>query len=213
MLAKKLPFRFTELHGALVLLIFHTVGIIGISSSYSRYFLALTPFHLILSCTILLLFQPSWNKKFLVFALVTYLTGMLVEWIGVHTGILFGDYAYGATLGTKFDGIPYLIGINWLMLTMICGDLARKIKLAKSFQVLLGAALMTGLDFIIEPVAVRYDFWHWTQGIIPLSNYLSWFLIAIPLQGLFHWAKSGNNQLAKWLFLSQLLFFIALNLK
>ena len=44
--------------------------------------------------------------------------------------------------------------------------------------VLLAAALATAFDFVLEPVAVRLDYWRWRDGVIPLQNYAAWFLTA-----------------------------------
>ena len=44
--------------------------------------------------------------------------------------------------------------------------------------VLLAAALATAFDFLLEPVAVRLDYWRWRDGVIPLQNYVAWFLTA-----------------------------------
>ena len=49
---------------------------------------------------------------------------MIAETIGVNFGILFGDYEYGENLGFKIFGVPFLIGINWIVLTFITGSLS-----------------------------------------------------------------------------------------
>jgi putative membrane protein len=44
---------------------------------------------------------------------------------------------------------------------------------------LLGAAVATGFDWIMEPVAVALGFWTWAgDGAIPLFNYFCWFTIS-----------------------------------
>lgn len=211
--AKKLPFPFTELHAAIVLLIFHFVGIVGMTSKYSSFFVALTPLNLVLSIFILLAFHPKYDSRFWLFSTITILTGIGVEWIGVHTGWLFGSYFYSGVFGWRIDGIPILIGINWLMLTIICGEIAQSIIKNKTLKTLTASFLMVVLDYLIEPVAIRYNFWQWTSITIPWTNYLTWFVISIPLQYFYHWSRRGNNPLAKWLFLVQVLFFIALQIK
>ena len=46
----------------------------------------------------------------------------------------------------------------------------------------LAALLMLGIDYIMEPVAIASDFWNWNGTIVPLWNYICWFLIAWILQ-------------------------------
>ncbi|MEX1190209.1 MAG: carotenoid biosynthesis protein [Bacteroidia bacterium] len=208
--AKKLPFKFTELHGALILIIFHVVGIVGLSSSIRPYMIELTSFNLLLSLFVLLAFHPKYSPRFFVFAITSFLIGFGAEWLGVHTGYLFGDYAYGSVLGIKLDDIPLIIGVNWVMLSIVCGEIVSSFIHPKALRAILAALLMTGLDYLIEPVAINLGYWHWQSSEIPLSNYASWFIVALPLQFLYQWSRSGNNPLAKWLFLSQVLFFIAL---
>lgn len=210
--AKKLPFRFAESHAAAVLLIFHIVGIIGLSGSFKSLILPLSSLNLLLSFSILLAFHPKYNMRFWVFAITSFFVGFAAEWIGVHTGWLFGNYAYGNALGYKLDDIPLIIGINWLMLSIACGELASSFLKKPFLKAIIGALIMTGLDYLIEPVAIQLGYWHWYGASIPLSNYLCWFIIALPLQILYQWSKSGNNPLAKWLFLSQVLFFIVLQI-
>jgi bisanhydrobacterioruberin hydratase len=210
--AKKLPFKFRETHAAAVLLIFHAVGVIGLSSSFRSLILPLSSFNLLLSFSILLAFHPRYNLRFWIFAITSFIVGFGAEWIGVHTGWLFGNYDYGTALGWKLDGIPVIIGINWLMLSIVCGELSASFLKNNYVRAIIGAVIMTCLDYLIEPVAINLGYWHWFEANIPLSNYFGWFIIALPLQFLYQWSRSGNNPLAKWLFLSQVLFFIVLQI-
>jgi putative membrane protein len=71
---------------------------------------------------------------------------------------------------------------------------------------------MTGLDFLIEPVAVSSDFWSWENGAIPLFNYVCWFLIALPLHFYLIKRKTPEqNPVSIGLFLVLIVFFGVLN--
>jgi len=83
----------------------------------------------------------------------------------------------------------------------------------KALKIISSALLMVFLDYLIEPVAVKYNFWQWHTGYIPWTNYLTWLIVSVPLQSLYSWSKRGNNPLAKWLILAQVLFFIALQIR
>jgi uncharacterized membrane protein len=77
----------------------------------------------------------------------------------------------------------------------------------------LGALLMVGLDLCMEPVAGRYDFWHWTGELVPLRNFRDWFLLALLLQVLFVRSPfPKRNPLVPLVYLVQLLFFFGLSL-
>jgi putative membrane protein len=209
--AKKLPFPFTPLHGAYVLLLFHAVGIAGMVSPWKAFFVQLTPFNLLLSATVLLAFHRKYDLRFWSFLLVCFTTGFGAEWLGVHTALIFGHYSYGHVLGPMFDRVPLIIGLNWYLLAYITVDISSRLKAPLLLKVLLGAALMTAMDFLIEPVAIRLGYWNWHEGFIPWTNYLGWFLVALPLQWLGHKYPSGNNPESPWLMIAMLFFFLTLH--
>jgi len=70
-----------------------------------------------------------------------------------------------------------------------------------------------GFDLCLEPVAGRYDFWHWTGNVIPLRNFRDWFLLSLVMQLLFQRSSfSKRNALVPLVYLVQLLFFFVLGL-
>lgn len=198
-----------------ILIVFHVVGFYGlIYSNYQPYFLALVPFNLLLTNVILFLFHRSFSRPFFIFAGVVFAVGFLAEVLGIHTGLLFGHYQYGAALGFKLWEVPLIIGLNWLMLVYTAGHVANYFKRAPDWvKAALAATLMVTLDYLIEPVAIHLDFWRWQGGQIPRSNYVGWLGVAIALQLYFQRsAFLKNNPLAPFVFFLQLVFFAALNL-
>ncbi|WP_242921861.1 carotenoid biosynthesis protein [Pontibacter liquoris] len=195
-----------------VLVIFHAVGFWGlVFSGNPVYFQQLTPMNLLLTNGLLFAFHRRWNQPFILFAAVVFLAGFLAEAVGVHTGLLFGNYRYGSALGTKVWEVPLLIGLNWLLLVYVTGHLSNFARLPWVAKALLGALLMVLLDFFMEPVAMQYDFWSWHHGHVPFSNYAGWFVLAFLLQLYFQKAAIFKaNRLAPYVFLVQLLFFISL---
>ncbi|MFD2514056.1 carotenoid biosynthesis protein [Pontibacter locisalis] len=195
-----------------VLVIFHAVGFWGMMFSGSpEYFQRLTPMNLLLTNTLLFSFHRHWSAHFILFALVVFAVGFFSEVVGVHTGIIFGDYVYGEALGLKVWEVPLLIGLNWLMLVYVTGVISNKLTLPWIGKGALAALLMVILDFFIEPVAMAFDFWSWRGGEIPLSNYAGWFGIALLLQLYFQKAEfSKQNALAPYVYLVQLLFFLCI---
>ena len=195
---------------ALALLIaMYVAGLIGLRvANWQSYFLLLVPFNLVASAALLLVFHLQWNRAFWAFVSITLLGGYWVEVLGVHTGLIFGQYAYGRTLGTQGWGVPFVIGLNWLVLVYCTGIITARLKGAWWIRAAAGALLMVVLDWLIEPIAVQLDFWSWHGGQIPLQNYLAWFVIAWVFLGVFHRLNfPKENRLASVVYLAQLSFF------
>lgn len=196
-----------------ILILFHIVGLFGLSGKSSIEFALLTPMNLLLSAFLLALHHGSISLRFLLAALTVYISGVAVECFGTNTGLLFGEYWYGAALGFKVWNTPLMIGVNWLLLVYCVSVMVQSLSLPIAARAAIGAALMTGLDFIIEPIAMRYDFWQWKSDVVPLQNYIAWFLVALPLVALM--LKSGKppqNKMAPALFVTQTAFFSLLHL-
>ena len=58
-----------------------------------------------------------WTLPIAVF-LIAFAIGFSAELIGVHSGMLFGNYSYGNNLGLKLAEVPLIIGINWGVLAV-----------------------------------------------------------------------------------------------
>ena len=197
-----------------LVLLFHITGFVGLAFSQDKaFYLKYTPLTLLLTAGLLGLFQEGRGWGFWLFVAQAFMLGFVAEFIGVNTGALFGSYTYGATLGPKYVEVPWLIGLNWVVVTYCAGILTSYLPLPGLLRVLVGAALMVGFDLCLEPVAGRYDFWHWTGNIIPLRNFRDWFLLSALLQLLFLRADfPKRNPLVPLVYLVQLLFFFVLSL-
>lgn len=197
-----------------VLIIFYSVGIIGMQlPTFKQSFLNLSYFNLILSFTLMIVARQNDLRRFLIFLLFAFVIGMSVEWIGVHTGLLFGDYFYGHNLGTKLFGVPLVIGLNWGLLTVVSASIINRQSNNQIFDIIAGAALMTVFDFIMEPVAVKSGYWNWSKGEIPFYNYLCWFVIALFLQFIYVRMKLiESNKVNDVLLFCMVVFFLTLNI-
>lgn len=195
-----------------ILVIFYTVGIVGTHISvYKDSFFSLSYFNLLLSFVVLILARNDKNKVFWGFLGFAFFIGMLAEWIGVHTGLLFGDYYYGKNLGYKIVDVPLVIGINWAMLTVVSSSLVSKLNSNNLIKILLSAFVMTLFDAIMEPVAISSDFWLWKEGVIPFYNYVCWFIISLILQAVYYRFKLVEaNKVHDLLFLFMTIFFVSL---
>lgn len=187
----------------------YLAGLIGLNvPAAAPLFQFLTPLNLVASLGLLLLFHTNFRPAFWMYSLLAFAVGFLVEVAGVATGLIFGQYAYGDTLGFKLAEVPLIIGTNWLMLSYICGSVTDRLSVPVWAKVLLAAGLMTLLDVLIEPVAMRLDFWQWEGGVVPWQNYAAWFGVSVVLfLAYFKLPFRKQNQLAPLLLLLQFLFF------
>lgn len=203
-----------QLIGFLVLL-FHAVGLSGfLLPQWQDLFIALVPFHLLLMFVLLLISHGQSNTKFLWFLLLMYLAGFGIEYFGVHTGLIFGSYQYGSTLGFKLAEIPLLIGLNWVLLIYSAGTTVNYLLVSnRLIKSAIGASVLMLLDMLIEPVAIRFDYWSWANQEIPVKNYISWWLFSFAGCWFFNqMIAKRSNIVGPILLLAQLLFFIALNI-
>jgi bisanhydrobacterioruberin hydratase len=210
--------------------VFHAFGLAGILLNvYKDFFINATPLNLLLMFALLVWTQHKPGIAFLLFIGIAVTTGISIEIIGVNTGRLFGQYSYGTVLGSKWMGVPWLIGINWFITMYCCGiavhSLIQKItqaalpgaavsgKTIKAFSVVVdGATLAVFFDWVMEPVAVKLGFWQWEgNGSIPIFNYVCWFGASLLLLTCFHFMPFGkSNKFAVHLLLIQVMFFLIL---
>lgn len=172
------------------------------------FFELLTPLNLVVSGFALLYFHPDWSKKFVFACLFVFLGGLTIEIVGVQTGWIFGHYEYGKTLGIKLLDVPLTIGLNWLVLLYATSALVCEWNVSIFVKAIVPAVLMTSLDYLIEPVAIQHDFWHWFGAAIPFSNYRDWFIAAYFLGLIFFYLNAPKkNKMVFVILFSQLFFF------
>lgn len=192
-----------------ILVLFYTVGTVGLlMPAFRNDFLGLSPYNLVLTFIIAVLAHGKWSRSDAVFFAICYTVSMAAEWIGTSTGWLFGTYYYGKNLGLGIAGVPLVIGLNWWVLTISSASISQRISSSVIIRSLIGASLMTILDVLMEPVAMTSDFWHWKDGIIPVYNYVCWFLLAFVLHLLYcKLTSTESNKVFHALFLTLTLFF------
>jgi len=208
-----LPFV-NERNAILLLAAMHIAGIIGLSIESTRsLFQLLTPFNLAATAAILLHFEHHKGKRLFLFILVTFILGYGFEVIGVKTGLVFGEYEYGKTLGYKVMEVPLVIGLNWVVLTYITRGVSEKFVKSDLAVVMVASLLMVLLDVFIEPVAIRFDFWSWGNTHVPIQNYVGWFILSTIIQFIgIKIFPTLNNRLNTRLLVIQFVFFVTLNL-
>lgn len=196
-----------------LLIIIYAVGVVGLSVGYTN-MASLTPLTLVISFTVMLANHQGKLKHELIVLVVIFLWGFIAEVAGVATGKIFGEYQYGNNLGIKLFSVPLVIGINWSLLVYSTAQVARVLLSSVFPAACVGSILMVVLDFLIEPVAIKLDFWQWNHNQIPVQNYIAWFLVAFiaHLSYLKLSPKTTLNKLAVVLLILQFLFFGILHL-
>jgi len=118
------------------------------------------------------------------FALTAGSITLAAEVIGVHTGLLFGEYAYATGLGPSVLGVPLLIPLAWTMLAYPAFIVARQLTTRRTATLLTGAWALASWDLFLDPQMVAEGHWRWAAGQqpLPLTGYE-----AIPLHNLAGW--------------------------
>lgn len=197
---------------ALIIYIMFTVGVIGHSISHTLDLMVfLTPFFL-LGMGIFVIHSDilGKNHKFLIFLIITYVITFSIEALGVETGLVFGDYVYGTTLGFHVIGVPLVIGFNWVLVVVGSVKVAKKITGNNIFAAILGGSISTTFDYFLEPVAIKMDYWTWAGGDIPIQNYVAWFVIATVFSYIFlkFTVRTRSDLPIHYLFVQSIFFLI-----
>jgi putative membrane protein len=197
-----------------LLLLCYFFGLLGIAFvEYQYLFLPLTPFNLAFTLFVFYKVNKDFSMKFLLLSCIIFLIGFCVEAIGVGTGILFGSYAYGNLFGIKIFDTPIIIGVNWLFLALSTYGVVQYFTKKAFYLILFPPLLMTGLDFLVEPVAMELGFWNWENDVIPFQNYVMWFATSLIIHGVIYSFQPAVNAKISCIVLSvQVLFFGILNI-
>ena len=179
------------------------------------FFAGFTYVNLLLMSIILFLNFKLESKYHILSILSIFLIGMVTESLGVNYGLIFGDYEYGNNLGFKLFGVPYLIGVNWIILTAISANIASFLTKNRSvvLTIIIGTLLMLAMDFVMEPIAPKLDMWRFKNLIVPSSNYVGWLFVGLFTQTLYNlYFREKEIIVSTNLYLAFFLFFGCLNL-
>ena len=193
----------------------HISGLLGMVFYDLDFFAGYTSINLFLMSIILFANIKLNNKNQIFSLLLIFLIGMFSEFIGVNYGLIFGEYIYGNNLGFKLFGVPFLIGLNWVILTVICANIASILIKNNSIllMIILGTTLMLIMDFVMEPIAPKLDLWKFKNLVVPTSNYIGWLIISILTQTIYNIQfKEKEVKLSFNLYTAIFIFFVSLNL-
>jgi len=124
----------------------------------------------------------DYKVRMLLYFIFVIAAGWLIEFIGVSTGYIFGNYKYSKLLLPQILDVPIAIGFAWFSTLIVSVAIIQtytkiNIKLIKTYKkALLTGFLMTVFDYFLEFAAIKLGYWSWQIGIPPFTNYLAWFV-------------------------------------
>ncbi|MGL5015125.1 MAG: carotenoid biosynthesis protein [Bacteroidales bacterium] len=210
-LIKKEGLKYTIL--AAISFLVYVMGIVTIATPSERDLaLKATPIALVISIAALLLFREKrYSYKTLIVYSIIVILSWFMEAIGVNSGLIFGDYSYGNSLGFSIVGTPILIGFNWLFLVIISQSITYFLRLKGVIAIISSTLLMVYYDTLLEEVAPLMDMWEFTLPVVPISNYIGWFIIALVLNTLsYKIDREELNFMALPLLILQIILFISI---
>lgn len=156
-------------------------------------------------------------RIFLIWTGIVFVTALVIEIVGVKTGILFGHYAYTDVLSPRIFGVPLIVGLTWLNLAYGAVQLSNLFlsKYTWTLRAFFATFLMTGFDSVMEPAAQALGFWYWQAYTVHWQNYVAWFAFGFIFSYPFlrYFPPIKNKQLIPMhIFIAQFLYFFLINL-
>jgi uncharacterized membrane protein len=199
-----------------IIALFHLTGAVILQFSKGGLYqitLDLVPINLIFTALITFKYQSEYTSGFFKFGSIVFILGVFVEMIGVNYGWIFGVYTYGEVLGYQIWNTPVLIGMNWLLLCYCSGALMEYLPLNNIMKWVLSVGLLLVLDYFMEPVAMKNDFWTWDNNNIPVQNYVGWAVTGAFFMFLYYYHNfPKKNRVAAGVWGIQFLFFLVQNI-
>ena len=97
-------------------MVLYAAGLIGMHIPVTQnLFISLVPLNLWFTAFICIFYHPRPSLSTYLVLLFIAIAAWLVEVQGVRTGLIFGSYSYGNTLGLKLADVPITIGLNWII--------------------------------------------------------------------------------------------------
>jgi putative membrane protein len=157
----------------------------------------------------IIIYSKNKLNNYLILLLI-FIVSFLAEYIGVKTGILFGEYNYSDVLLLQINNVPIAIGFAWISTLLTSFAISQKLNANKYILSIINAGLMTGLDFFLEPAAIKLNYWQWDTVSVPLFNYFTWFILSFIFSFIslkYIDRKEKINELAH-LYIAQIIYFI-----
>ncbi|MGJ6963817.1 carotenoid biosynthesis protein [Streptosporangium sp. G11] len=116
-------------------------------------------------------------------------TGYAAEWIGIRTGLPFGDYHYTGVLQPAPGGVPVIVALAWGGMGLAAHAVAAAVAPGgRAARIVTGALALTAWDLFLDPQMIRLGLWAWHdpgpyRGV-PLGNFAGWLVVSLLVMAL-----------------------------
>lgn len=132
----------------------------------------------------------GWRMAITGFAVI-YVVAYAFEFVGTHTGLIFGEYFYSPTaIGPLVAEVPILLPLGYFAMAygalivtrLILGNLNTKLSaIGVIITAFTSSLVMTFLDLASDPIAATlFQKWTWVDGGsyfgVPVHNYIGWVM-------------------------------------
>lgn len=116
---------------------------------------------------------------------------IIIEAIGISTGLPYGPFYYTDQMGFKILGlVPWSVAFAFAPLILGSITLANKLTRDARVAIPLSALVLVAVDLVLDPAAVFLSIWVWVNPGpyygIPISNYTGWFITALVASIIMH---------------------------
>ncbi|WP_263355893.1 carotenoid biosynthesis protein [Acidicapsa ligni] len=143
------------------------------------------------------------GRRTAVFFGVSAVVSYCMEEFGVRSGVIYGSYHYGESLGAKLGDVPVLIPLAWFMMIYPSWMVGRALLRGIDTRTVTGitalaavsAFVMTGWDMVMDPGMAKDGNWVWEKGGayfgVPRHNYLGWLATTFIVYLIAGWLWRG----------------------
>ncbi|MEZ6141866.1 MAG: carotenoid biosynthesis protein [Zavarzinella sp.] len=151
-----------------------------------------------------LLLAKTWQVSAVLWsALILFVGGWLIEFVGERTGFPFGRYRYGTYLYPRLFGVPLAVPVGYMVvLPTVWGVADQLTRGSRGFDFICFAALAATLwDLILDPLFVHWKAWSWEKAGgyfgIPWSNFFGWFIVTATMSLIVNPGPLNTNPLIR----------------
>lgn len=126
----------------------------------------------------LILWRERRNKQLREILILAFVYGMLLETINSNFSLA---YYYNKDFLFQIFGVPLVIGAGWVIVYYAARKMVMRYHGLRWFQIpFLMALFAVMIDFILDPIAIRLEFWTWRIPLnqeffgVPYDNFIGW---------------------------------------
>ncbi|MBD3157287.1 MAG: carotenoid biosynthesis protein [Candidatus Lokiarchaeota archaeon] len=137
-------------------------------------------------------------KKGMLILILFAIFPVIIESIGISTGIPYGSFHYAETMGFKILGlVPWSVTFAFGPLLLGSMTVTTRLSQNASLAIPASAIVLVLVDLVLDPAAVVLNIWVWSQpGAyygVPLVNFVGWFITGTVASIIFHLLTRANS--------------------